>query len=87
MGLLGGGDHRGDDLVARGVAGDGDRVETLGRRDHARLVEVGDDDVRTRVDEGLGDGGTDAAGGAGDDRDLVLDLHRSAHQSHGPPAT
>ena len=43
--------------------------------------------VRTRVDEGLGDGGTDAAGGAGDDRDLVLDLHRSAHQSHGPPAT
>ena len=29
----------------------------------------------------------DAARGAGDDRDLVRDLHSGRHQSHGPPAT
>src|SRR5512140_1194824 len=59
------------DVAAHGHRADGPR-HTLG----ALQVDVGDHDAAGAFgDEPLGQSGTDAAGAAGDDRDLASNLH------------
>ena len=68
-----------DLILVRDIHGDADRRLSC-RRARVRLpprleFKIGDDDAAARLHVALGDGMADAAGGAGDESDLAVELH------------